>query len=55
VPSKTKLGKIERVRCPKCEMSMIIVEGFHSERQKFECLRCGHIERPRAHSDPPAE
>ncbi len=31
---------------------MIVATGFElaHENQTFECLRCGHIERPGAHS-----
>jgi hypothetical protein len=34
--------------CPTCDMGMIVVDGYGQdpERQTFECLRCGHIDRP---------
>jgi 23S rRNA C2498 (ribose-2'-O)-methylase RlmM len=37
--------------CPQCNMRMIVVDGYKLEpkRQTFECLRCGHIEKPGRH------
>jgi hypothetical protein len=34
--------------CPACEMRMIVAGGFglDPEHKTFECLRCGHIEKP---------
>jgi hypothetical protein len=38
----------ERPPCPKCQMGMIVVDGFKAdfERRTFECLKCGHLEAP---------
>jgi hypothetical protein len=38
-------------------MSMLVAKGFDldRERQTFECLRCGHIEKPQAHPSQAAE
>jgi hypothetical protein len=34
--------------CPVCDMGMIRIAGASGEpdKQTFECLRCGHIEKP---------
>ena len=36
--------------CPICRMAMIVVDGFNSdpEFKSFECLQCGHVEKPEA-------
>jgi hypothetical protein len=36
--------------CPVCRMRMIVVDGFgeEPEQKTFECLQCGHIEKPEA-------
>jgi ribosomal protein S27AE len=46
-----------RPECPDCGMSMLVAKGFDldRERQTFECLRCGHIEKPQAHPSQAAE
>jgi primosomal protein N' len=40
--------RYERPNCPKCDMAMIVTEGFDREpdHRKLECLRCGHVEAP---------
>jgi len=42
------LPKFGRPQCPKCSMSMVATGGFDldSEHKTFECLQCGHIEKP---------
>jgi Zn ribbon nucleic-acid-binding protein len=42
------LPKFVRPNCPKCDMAMIVTQGFDREQdhQTFECLRCGHVEAP---------
>ena len=38
-------------------MNMIVVEGFRAGpgRQKYECLKCGHVEQPGMLAGPAAE
>lgn len=38
-----------RPECPDCAMNMIVAKGLDFDRggQTFECLRCGHIEKPK--------
>jgi hypothetical protein len=37
-----------RPECPDCAMNKIVAKGLNLDReaQSFECLRCGHIEKP---------
>lgn len=46
--------KYARPNCPKCDMAMIVTEGFdrESDHQKLECLRCGHVEAPQQLQQP---
>jgi hypothetical protein len=48
MPSKQARAAAERPRCPECQMRMMPVEGLNRDpdRRTFECLRCGHLERP---------
>jgi Zn ribbon nucleic-acid-binding protein len=34
--------------CPTCQMAMIVVDGYNLdlELKGFECLQCGHVEKP---------
>jgi predicted RNA-binding Zn-ribbon protein involved in translation (DUF1610 family) len=38
----------ERPPCPECGMNMVVVGDCRLDRknQTFECLRCGHVDRP---------
>jgi tRNA(Ile2) C34 agmatinyltransferase TiaS len=38
----------ERPLCPKCGLSMLVVDGFglSPEQKTFECLGCGRIRKP---------
>jgi transcription elongation factor Elf1 len=40
--------KFGRPQCPKCDKSMLVTGGFDldSEHKTFECLQCGHVEKP---------
>jgi len=46
-----------RPECPECGMNMIVAKGFDMDRegQSFECLRCGHIEKPQGRRSQAAE
>jgi hypothetical protein len=46
-----------RPDCPDFGLSMIVAKGFDLDRegQTFECLRCGHIEKPQGRRSQAAE
>lgn len=46
-----------RPECSDCGMNMIVAKGFDLDRelQTFECLRCGHIEKPQKQRSQAAE
>jgi Zn ribbon nucleic-acid-binding protein len=46
-----------RPECLDCGMNMIVAKGFDLDRelQTFECLRCGHIEKPQKQRSQAAE
>jgi hypothetical protein len=43
---------MERKACPKCGMSMILVNGSERAQRTRECLRCGHMEPERGTLSP---
>jgi Zn ribbon nucleic-acid-binding protein len=57
MPLKAYQRNFVRLYCPKCEMGMIVVAGFGGEPElkTFECLRCGHIEKPQKQRSQAAE
>jgi hypothetical protein len=40
-------------RCVKCDMRMVVAAGFdlEPEQMTFECLQCGHVEKPEARDE----
>jgi predicted RNA-binding Zn-ribbon protein involved in translation (DUF1610 family) len=45
----------QRPPCPECGMAMIMIQksidASGNEHGSFECLRCGHIEKPQTPTD----
>jgi hypothetical protein len=42
-----------RPSCPKCGIGMVDGFGLDPERKTFECLQCGHVEKPGANVHKP--
>jgi hypothetical protein len=55
MPSKQERAAAERPACPECQMHMIPIDGFNRDRRTFECLRCGHVEKPQGRRSQAAE
>jgi hypothetical protein len=49
--------KYGRPSCPKCDTSMIVVDGFDMEPQDktFECLKCAQLEKPASKPAKPSQ
>jgi hypothetical protein len=47
---RQQIAYVANPPCPICQTTMIVTDGFGEESQQktFECLQCGHVEKPKA-------